>query len=92
VGDEPPSWGFLGLAGLVGGGPTFVGTVIGYHIVSVPAFVLFLALAAGALFYIVGEMFAAARQLQRPVWAAWGLAIGFLVAYGTDLILTVGGA
>src|SRR2546421_349422 len=26
---EPPSWGFLGLMGLIGGGPTFVGAVIG---------------------------------------------------------------
>ncbi len=92
VGDGTPSWPFLGLAGLIGGGPTLVGTVVGYHVASVPAFVLFLSLAAGALFYIVGEMFAAARRLERPVWAAWGIAIGFLVAYGTDLILTIGGA
>src|SRR5919199_167766 len=26
---DPPSWGFLGLLGLIGGGPTFFGTVIG---------------------------------------------------------------
>jgi zinc transporter, ZIP family len=89
---ERPSWSFLGVAGLIGGGPTFVGTLIGYHVMSVPAFVLFLALAAGALFYVVGEMFAASRRLERPMWAAWGIAVGFLVAYGTDLILTIGGA
>lgn len=92
VGGDTPSWPFLGLAGLIGGGPTFVGTLVGYHFVSVPAFVLFLSLATGALFYIIGEMFAAARRLERPVWAAWGIAIGFLVAYGTDVILTIGGA
>src|SRR5438105_15385320 len=27
---KPVSWGFLGLAGLIGGGPTFIGTCIGY--------------------------------------------------------------
>ena len=27
--DVRPSWGWLGLAGLVGGGPTFLGTVVG---------------------------------------------------------------
>src|SRR6185312_15596043 len=26
---ERPSWGFLGLLGLIGGGPTFLGTVVG---------------------------------------------------------------
>jgi zinc transporter, ZIP family len=88
---ETPSWPFLGIAGLVAGGPTFLGTLAGYRITALPAFVLFLALAAGALFYIVGEMFVVGRRFRAPVWAAWGIAVGFLIAYGTDLILTAGG-
>ena len=88
----PPSWSFLGLAGLIGGGPTFLGTLIGYRVTSPQTFVLFLALAAGALLYVIGEMFAVGRRLQQPVWSAWGIAVGFLIAYGTDLILTIGGA
>ncbi len=89
---DMPSWSFLGTAGLIGGGPTFAGTIIGYRVVSPLAFVLFLALAAGALFYVIGEMFAAGRRFEQPVWAAWGVVAGFLVAYGTDLLLTIGGA
>lgn len=91
VAPEPPSWPFLGLLGLIGGGPTFAGTVIGYHVTALPAFVLCLALAAGALIYVTGEMFAAGRRLRAPVWAASGIAAGFLIAYGTDLILTLSG-
>ncbi len=91
AGKDTPSWGFLALAGLIGGGPTFVGTLVGYRVTSPLAFVLFLALAAGALIYIIGEMFAAGRRLQAPVLAASGIAAGFLIAYGTDLILTLGG-
>jgi ZIP family zinc transporter len=49
-----PSWAFLGLAGLIGGGPTFLGTVVGYTFVSTPLSVLFLSLAAGAILYVVG--------------------------------------
>lgn len=88
---ETPSWSFLGLAGLIAGGPTFVGTLVGYRIAAPSAFVLFLALAAGALFYVVGEMFAVTRRLQAPVWGAWGIAAGFLIAYAAELILTAGG-
>jgi len=92
VGGETPSWSFLGLAGLIGGGPTFLGTLVGYRVTSPQAFVLFLALAAGAVLYVIGEMFAVGRRFQQPVWSAWGIAVGFLIAYGTDLILTIGGA
>lgn len=88
---DPPSWPFLGITGLIAGGPTFVGTLVGYRVTALPAFVLFLALAAGALFYIVGEMFVVGRRFRAPVWGAWGIAAGFLIAYGTDLILTAGG-
>jgi ZIP family zinc transporter len=86
-----PSWSFLASAGLIGGGPTFLGTIIGYRVNSPQAFVLFLALAAGALFYVIGEMFAVGRRFQQPPASAWGIVIGFLAGYATDLILTIGG-
>jgi ZIP family zinc transporter len=86
-----PSWAFLGLAGLIGGGPTFLGTLVGYRVTAQPASVLFLALAAGALFYVIGETFTACRRFRAQVWAAWGIVVGFLLAYGTDLLLTAGG-
>jgi len=88
---DGPSWSFLGIAGFIGGAPTFVGTLVGYRVLSTPTFVLFLALAAGALFYIIGEMFAVGRRIHAPLWTAWGIVLGFLFAYGTDLILAVGG-
>jgi len=88
---ETPSWSFLGMAGLEGGGPTFIGTIIGYRVVSPQALVLFLSLAAGALLYAIDEMFAVGRRFQQPLWAACGLVIGFRIAYGTDLILTIAG-
>lgn len=51
-----------------------------------------MALAAGALFYIIGEMFAVGRRFEQAPVSAWGLIIGFLAAYATELILTIGGA
>jgi ZIP family zinc transporter len=83
-----PSWGFLGLAGLVGGGPTFVGTLIGYRATSDYLFVLFLTLAAGALIYVISEMLHVGRRMNTPVALGWGLLLGFAAGYGTDLLLT----
>jgi len=83
-----PSWGFLLTAGLIGGGPTFVGTVVGYAFTSTYIYVLFLALAAGALLYVINEMFHIGRRVNTPAAMAWGLLSGFLLAYGTDLFLT----
>jgi len=89
---ERPSWTFLGLAGLIGGGPTFLGTVVGYSFQSEFVFVLFLTLAAGALIYVINEMFNVGRRLNGPVALGWGLILGFATGYGTDLLLTYGGA
>src|ERR671936_804983 len=55
---EPPSWAFLGTLGLIGGGPTFVGTLIGQAWVSESLSVAFLALAAGSILYVVIELVA----------------------------------
>ena len=90
--EERPSWAFLGAAGLIGGGPTFLGTVIGYNFVSSYAFVLFLALAGGALIYVINEMFAVCRKLNAPPALAAGVLTGFLAGFVTDLVLSfVGG-
>jgi ZIP family zinc transporter len=85
---SPPSWGFLLMAGLVAGVPTFLGTVIGYSVTSTYVFVLFLTLAAGALLYVINEMFSVGRRLNTPGALGLGLLIGFSAGYGTDLLLT----
>jgi zinc transporter, ZIP family len=85
---KPASWGFLGLAGLIGGGPTFIGTWIGYLTSSNYFYVAFLAIAAGALLYVVNELFNLGRRLSTPPGFAWGMLLGFLTAYATDLLLT----
>jgi len=86
-----PSWGFLGIAGLIGGGPTFIGTWVGYVASSQYVYVLFLAHAAGALLYVLNELFNVGRRISTPRPFAWGLLIGFLVAYATDVFLTLAG-
>jgi zinc transporter, ZIP family len=86
-----PSWSFLGMAGLIGGGPTFLGTVVGYSISNQYVFVLFLTLAAGTLIYVINEMFQVGRKMNTPLAQASGVLLGFLAGYATDLILTFAG-
>jgi ZIP family zinc transporter len=52
AGGEPvrPGWGFLLAMGVIGGGPTFIGTIAGHSFTSEPVAVVFLTLAAGRSF------------------------------------------
>jgi hypothetical protein len=54
--------------------------------------ILFLALAAGAILYVIGELYHVARRPGVKSIAMTGLLVGFFVAYGTDLILKIAGA
>lgn len=89
---QRPSWALLGLLGLISGGPTFLGTVVGYQFVSTTLFVLFLALAEGALIYVLGELFHVGRRPGHKLAIGWGLFAGFIFGYLTDLFLTMTGA
>jgi ZIP family zinc transporter len=95
-----PSWRFLALLGAVGGGPTFIGTVIGYAVThlggstlfSQAVSVLFLGLAAGAILYVVGELQHVNRKIGSHQVGMLGLLCGLLAGYGTDLLLKSLGA
>ncbi|HEX9494361.1 MAG TPA: zinc permease [Candidatus Limnocylindria bacterium] len=87
-----PSWALLGLLGIIGGGPNFLGTIIGYTFSSPAVSVLFLALAAGAVVFVVGELFHGGRKLASPLWNGWGIGMGFFAGLLTDFILIAVGA
>ncbi len=90
-GDSRPSWRWLGLVGLVGGGPTVLGTAIGYRIESEALQLAFLALAAGAILYITVELWGMGRRRGHRALATSALAVGFLVAYASDLVVAYAG-
>jgi zinc transporter, ZIP family len=92
TGGTRPSWAFLGLAGLIGGGPTFLGTLLGYSVQSTPIFVLCLALAAGSILYVIAELLHVGRRFHLPELAMWGVFAGFCAGYATDLLLSWAGA
>jgi ZIP family zinc transporter len=87
-----PTWAFLITLGIIGGGPTFLGGVVGYSFVAPLISIVFLGLAAGALIYVFNEMIGVARRLSMPMLANVALLIGLLVAFTTDFMLVAAGA
>jgi ZIP family zinc transporter len=84
---ERPSWGFLALLGLIGGGPTFLGTVVGNAWVNEAVAVAFFAVAAGSILYVVQELLSVNRRFGFPVLVTWMLLLGLFLGFGTDFVL-----
>ncbi len=91
LGDVRPSWRWLGLAGLIGGGPTFLGSMVGYAVTSQPLELVFYALAGGAILYVIGEVWNGMRRYGHRELGLLMLTSGFLIGVITDLIVVYGG-
>ena len=91
LGDVRPSWKWLGLAGLIGGGPTFLGSIVGYTVTSRPLELAFYAVAGGAILYVIGEVWTGMRRYGHRELGLLLLSAGFLVGVVTDLVITYGG-
>jgi ZIP family zinc transporter len=91
LGDVRPSWRWLGLAGLIGGGPVFLGSLIGYNVTSEPLELAFYALAGGAILYVIGEVWQGMRRYGHRELGLVVLAGGFMLAVITDMVVVYGG-
>ena len=87
-----PSVRFLIAAGLIGGGPTFLGTVVGSVWTSALAYVLFLSIAGGALVNVTMLMYGVGRKQTSNAILMLGIWIGLIAGFATDLLVTLGGA
>jgi ZIP family zinc transporter len=90
--DTRPSWGFLASMGVIGGAPTFFGTLIGQSFVNNAVFIAFLALAAGSILYVVIQLLGVAHRLGHKELLMWGVLLGLFAGFATDLVLTAAGA
>lgn len=87
-----PSWAQLGILGLIGGGPTVLGTLLGQVFVNDVVSILFLALAAGSILYVVVQLLGLAVKLGKGYLLYIGLLLGLIAGFATDFIVTAGGA
>jgi ZIP family zinc transporter len=91
LGDVRPSWTWLGVAGLVGGAPVFLGAMLGYKVSSEPLELVFYALSAGAILYVIGEVWTAMRRLGHRELGLAMVAAGVFVAAMTEMVIAYGG-
>src|SRR3954470_17917260 len=81
---EQPSWRFLAMLGLIG-------TVIGQAWVYESVMIIFFALAAGSILYVVMELLNVGRALASKPVVTWGILLGLFLGFATDFILVAAG-
>ena len=86
-----PSWKFLAALGLIGGLPTFLGTVLGQAWSSEAMSVVFFAVAAGSILYVVQELFSVNRKYGNTVLVTWLVLAGILLGFATDFVVSASG-
>jgi zinc transporter, ZIP family len=91
LGSVRPSWRWLFIAGIIGGGPTFAGTLVGYRVTSPALEISFYTLAAGAILYVVGQLWNSANRRLGSRLVLLGLTLGFVIGLASDLVITYGG-
>jgi ZIP family zinc transporter len=77
---------------VIGGGPTFLGTLVGNSFVNDTLFLAFLALAAGSILYVIVQLLKVGQRMGFPEILMWGLVIGLGLGFATDYVLVAGGA
>ena len=86
-----PSWAFLFTMGLIGGGPTFVGTIIGRSMVNDFLSVGALVLAAGSILYVVIQLVGMAAVIGHKNRLLVGVFLGLVAGVATDLVVVAAG-
>ncbi len=91
LGEVRPSWSWLAVAGLVGGGPVFFGSMIGYNVSSQPLELAFYSVSAGAILYVIGEVWSAMRKIGHRELGLTMLAAGVILGAMTEMVIAYGG-
>jgi len=91
LGEVRPSWTWIAVAGLVGGGPTFLGSIVGYNVTAEPLELAFYAVSGGAILYVIGEVWNGMRRFGHRELGMLMLSAGFVVGLVTDLVVVYGG-
>ena len=78
---------YIALLGLIGGGPTFIGAVLGGFMVSDIISVLFLSLAGGAVIYVVKELLYHGKISGEGIPSMAAIIAGFVAGFVTLVLI-----
>jgi ZIP family zinc transporter len=87
-----PGWAFLLGLGVIGGGPTLLGTLIGSQFTADAVSVAFLGLAAGSILYVLIQLIGVGLRAPSRWPLHLGLIAGLAAGFVTDMVVTAGGA
>ncbi|HZA15942.1 MAG TPA: zinc permease [Pseudonocardiaceae bacterium] len=90
--DERAEWRFLLLLGVIGGGPTVLGTAVGHELTNDAVSMVFLTLAAGSILYVIIHRVAIALAGGHRHLLYWGVWAGLVAGFVIDMLLTAAGA
>lgn len=88
---EKVSLGWLAKMGLVGGGPTILGALLGGYWQSDRFRLFTFGLAAGAILYVIGELLHIGRRLKGEAVVEVGLLAGFALAFAAEMLVAYSG-
>ncbi len=91
AGKVVPTWAQIGVAGIIAGGPTFLGTMLGYTFSSPTLSVFFLAIAIGALVFVIGELWSVLKKTGVTIAATSMVTAGFAIAFVTEAMISING-
>ena len=89
ISGEKPKVSFLALLGLIGGGPTFLGTLVGSFYASKMLEIIFMSLAAGSILYVVIKLFQVQYKMKEYQAAIVGAIAGFFLAWVGEWVTKV---
>ncbi len=89
---ERASWKFLGLMAIISGGPTTLGTIVGWSWTSDTLSVAFYALAAGSIIYVIAQLFTVAQRQKAGNLLFYGIIIGISTGLLTELVVELANA
>lgn len=80
-------WSLLGTMALIGGGPTTLGSIVGWSWNNETVTVAFFAIAAGSIIYVLAQLYTVAQRQAAGNLLHYGIVLGLSLGIATELVV-----
>ena len=81
------SWRLIGTMAIIGGGPTTLGSIVGWSWNNETVTVAFYALAAGSIIYVLAQLYTVAQRQAAGNLLHYGIVLGLSLGIATELVV-----